>query len=97
IGPTFSDVSFISNFAQVGGAASVFGSGNERGILSPIVPTKFNRCRFIDNMATASGGAVDSAAGQDNVTNSIFKGNSAEVGGALRLAGTAFVENCSFV
>ncbi|CAN0460501.1 unnamed protein product, partial [Ectocarpus sp. 12 AP-2014] len=97
IGPTFSDVSFISNFAQVGGAASIFGSGNERGILIPIVPTKFNRCRFIDNVATASGGAVDSAAGQDNVTNSVFKGNSAEVGGALRLAGTTFVGNCSFV
>ncbi|CAN0122023.1 unnamed protein product [Ectocarpus sp. 6 AP-2014] len=97
IGPTFSDVSFISNFAQVGGAASVFGSGNDRGMLSPIIPTKFDRCRFIDNVATASGGAVDSAAGQDIVVNSIFKGNSAEVGGALRLAGTAFVENCSFV
>ncbi|CAM9655567.1 unnamed protein product [Ectocarpus fasciculatus] len=97
IGPSFSDVTFISNFAQVGGAASVFGSGKDRGIFSTTIPTTFNRCRFIDNVATTSGGAVDSAAGQDVVVNTVFKGNSAEVGGALRLAGTALVENCSFV
>lgn len=98
VGPVFTDASFISNSAQVGGAASAVGSGNTKGstdVLSPN-PTAFNHCSFIGNRAT-TGGAVDSAAGQDAYFNSIFLDNGATAGGALRLAGTASVENCSFM
>lgn len=98
-GPTFWDVNFVSNSAQVGGAVSTIGSGNEKDATNIVAqnPTKFDRCRFIDNEATATGGAIDSAAGQDAYFSSIFERNRAGTGGALRLAGTSSVENCSFV
>lgn len=98
VGPVFTDASFISNSAQVGGAASAVGSGNTKGasdVLSPN-PTTFNYCKFIENRAT-TGGAVDSAAGQDAYSNSMFLDNAATAGGALRLAGTASVQNCVFM
>ncbi|CAB1114887.1 unnamed protein product [Ectocarpus sp. CCAP 1310/34] len=82
IGPTFSDVIFDSNFAHVGGA---------------LLPTTFSRCRFTYNRETATGGAVDSASGQDLFEDTVFRGNQAVTGGALRLAGRASLENCSFV
>ncbi|CAN0170750.1 unnamed protein product, partial [Ectocarpus sp. 4 AP-2014] len=97
-GPTFSDVSFDSNSAQVGGAVSAIGSGNVKGGgADQLLPTTFSRCRFTDNRATATGGAVDSASGQDLFEDTVFRGNQAVTGGALRLAGTASLENCSFV
>ncbi|CAM9289996.1 unnamed protein product, partial [Hapterophycus canaliculatus] len=92
-------VSFISNSAQVGGAVSSVGSGNMKGFTdvdSPN-PTTFDRCEFINNRATVTGGAIESAAGQDELVSSYFEGNKAGVGGALRLAGVTSVENCSFV
>ncbi|CAN0215979.1 unnamed protein product, partial [Pylaiella littoralis] len=48
------------------------------------------------NWATASGGAVESAAGRDVVTNSTFVSNFAGQGGAMRLAGTVFLYDCYF-
>ena len=99
VGPVFADVRFISNSAQVGGAASIVASGTLKqvaDILSPD-PTIFDRCIFIDNRATATGGAIESAGGQDFILNSVFEGNRAGAGGALRLAGMTSVDNCSFV
>lgn len=99
VGPIFAGVIFESNSAQVGGAVSAVGSGNlkdDADILPPD-PTTFERCHFIDNVAEATGGAVESAAGQDKFLSSVFEGNKAGTGGALRLAGTASIENCSFV
>lgn len=99
VGPVFSDISFVSNSAQVGGAVSTIGSGKLKGfadVESPN-PTTFDRCRFINNRATATGGAIESASGHDSIVNSVFEGNKAGAGGALRLAGTASVEGCSFV
>lgn len=96
-GPCFADVSFIMNFAQIGGAVSLTGSGNAKNTddFTPPCPTTFDRCQFIDNTATAAGGAIESAAGHDEIVNSIFRGNSARVGGALRLASTTAFHNCS--
>ena len=95
-GPIFPGVSFVSNSAQVGGAVSSVASGN---LVESVYnsPTTFDRCRFIDNEATATGGAIESAAGQDVFVGSVFEGNKAGTGGALRLAGTSSMENCSFV
>ena len=98
IGPVFSNVSFISNSAPVGGAAYIVGSGNSRAeaLFDAPDPTTFDGCQFLSNWAYRTGGAVDSAAGQDAFVNSYFANNTAGVGGALRLAGTAYVENCVF-
>ncbi|CBJ48858.1 polymorphic Outer membrane protein G/I family [Ectocarpus siliculosus] len=98
-GPIFTGARFISNSAQVGGAVSTVGSGNlkENADISPPNPTTFDHCHFIDNRATATGGAIDSAAGQDAFVNSTFQGNRAGTGGGLRLAGTASLDTCSFV
>ena len=54
-------------------------------------------CSFVDNQAIATGGAIHSAAGQDLVINTTFRGNTASEGGALSLAGTIRLVNCSFV
>ncbi|CAM9150882.1 unnamed protein product, partial [Ectocarpus sp. 6 AP-2014] len=98
VGPTFVNVSLVSNSAQVGGAISLIGSGTSFNPedYTP-APTTFEQCRFTSNRAIATGGAVDTAAGQDKFVNSVFEGNTAGTGGALRLAGTAEVNNCSFV
>lgn len=99
VGPTFSNVSFVSNSAQAGGAVSMMGSGNLKEITDvvPPHPSTFDRCRFISNTATTTGGAVESASGYDAFVGSVFQGNMAGTsGGALRLAGTASVDNCSF-
>ena len=96
IGPVFPGVSFVSNSAQVGGAVSTVGSGFSHGN-GIVYPTVFEECHFIDNRATATGGAVESAAGQDTFVSCVFEGNKAGTGGALRLAGTAYMKNCSFV
>lgn len=97
-GPELTDVRFVSNSAQVGGAVSVFGSGNSRSVVDvrPNSPTTFERCHFVGNRAEAAGGAVESAAGQDSFVDCIFEDNESRTGGALRLAGTATIENCSF-
>ncbi len=96
VGPVFPGVSFVSNSAQVGGAVSSVASGNslEGGAFNP---TTFERCRFVDNHAAATGGAVESAGGRDSFVSSGFRGNKAGTGGALRLAGIVDMDNCSFV
>ncbi|CAB1118550.1 unnamed protein product [Ectocarpus sp. CCAP 1310/34] len=99
VGFVFVDVSFVANSAQVGGAVSIVGSGSLKGFfdLEWPSPTTFDRCSFVGNQASATGGAVESAAGQDAFVGNVFVGNKAGTGGALRMAGTASVENCSFV
>ena len=99
LGPTFSEVSFVSNSAQVGGAVSIVGSGTTKDAVEVEAsnPTTFDSCHFLNNTAVATGGAIESAAGQDAYVRSTFEGNKAGAGGALRLAGTASVDSCSFV
>ena len=99
VGPAFPGVMFVSNFAEVGGAVSAVGSGNLKGAADflPPNPTTFERCIFMNNRAAATGGAIESAAGQDAFNSSVFEGNKAGTGGALRLAGTASMESCRFV
>lgn len=100
VGPTFDEVSFISNSAQLGGGVYSTSSGNSKFNLNGETiynPTTFYRCSFVSNTATATGGAIQSAAGQDLVQESTFVGNMARAGGALYLAGTSSIVNCSFI
>ena len=97
VGPTFLDVSFVSNSAQLGGAVSLTASGNTVSAEGVDYSTTFERCRFLENKATNAGGAIESVAGDDYYINSVFEGNTARGGGALRLAGKAAISNCSFV
>ncbi|CAM9468153.1 unnamed protein product [Ectocarpus sp. 6 AP-2014] len=94
VGPRFNSVSFVSNSAQIGGGISIFGSGTDE---SGDLPTTFDTCQFVGNQAISTGGAINSAAGEDAIENSVFEGNSAGTGGALRLAGEAYISNCSFL
>lgn len=94
-GPIITEVNFISNVAEIGGAVSLFGCGNAPPVGNH--PTTFDRCRFVDNQGASTGGAIESAAGRDAFNGSVFEGNSAGTGGALRLAGSAYFFNCSFV
>lgn len=101
IGPVFRGVRFISNSAEIGGAVYTTGTGttrtkDERGNPKPN-PSTSDRCEYISNTATATGGAVESGAGLDLFNNTLFKGNRAGVGGALRLAGMASLDNCFFI
>ncbi|CAM9601541.1 unnamed protein product, partial [Ectocarpus fasciculatus] len=98
-GLVFPTTSFVSNSAQIGGAVATFGSGGSKGVedIQPPNPTTFDRCRFVGNRATATGGAIDTAAGYDFFVDTTFEDNAAGTGGALRLAGTASIINCSFV
>lgn len=97
VGPTFSNVSFISNSAEVGGAVSLVGSGYAREAdTDEQYQTTFELCRFIDNQAETRGGAIASAAGGDRFLYSDFTGNKGGTGGALRLAGAASLEGCFF-
>lgn len=99
VGPSFTNVRFVANSAQVGGAVSAFGFGtlNESADVVPPFPTIFKGCVIVDNTAAATGGAVESAAGQDSFISSVFEGNKAREGGAMRLAGTSSMEKYTFV
>ena len=98
-GPSFYGVKFVYNRAGAGGGAFITGSGNEiisaAGIKSTSA-TEFDGCQFVHNRATATGGAIESVAGQDYISNTAFVGNTAGVGGAVRLAGKTGVDSCSF-
>ncbi|CAB1103783.1 unnamed protein product [Ectocarpus sp. CCAP 1310/34] len=94
-GPIFTEVNFTSNVAEIGGAVSSFRCGIEPSGVDN--PTTFDRCRFVDNQGASTGGAIESAAGKDAFNGSIFEGNSAGTGGALRLAGSEYFFNCTFV
>ena len=98
-GPVFIGVSFISNYAQHGGG--VFSTGSGSALISldgeqQSNPVAYNKCRFVDNQAVATGGAIQSASGHDKVVNTVFVRNIAAEGGSLNLAGTALIENCTF-
>ena len=91
IGPVITNARFLSNFAEAGGGAFITGSGTATNL-----PTTFDGCRFTDNRAGATGGAIDSTAGVDEIIDTGFTRNIARVGGALRLAGKASIKGCSF-
>lgn len=93
IGITFIGVVFMENVAQIGGGVHSTGSGTE---VTTNNPTTFNTCKFVGNYAFGTGGAIDSASGQDAFHNTTFEGNEARVGGALRLAGIASIDSCFF-
>ena len=101
IGPVFRNVTFIENSAQIGGGVLASGSGTAVTVdinnTQVENPTIFDGCTFVGNVAFAAGGAVDSASGKDAFIGTVFNGNSASLGGALRLAGTTSVDNCSFI
>ena len=95
VGLVIQGTSFIENTAQVGGGVYATGSGTaSSGDL--FYPTTFHGCSFFNNKAVTAGGAVNSALGQDLFIETSFVGNQAMVGGALELAGTAYVDRCSF-
>lgn len=99
-GLTFNGTRFDSNSAQVGGGVYATGSGTmitRVGDRKRFHPTRFVDCIFVDNVASAIGGAINTASGRDEFLGTWFEHNSAVVGGALRLAGEASLENCSFV
>ena len=101
IGTVFKNVSFNENRAQIGGGVRATASGTTMTVNTDnkqvANPTTFDRCGFVGNVACGTGGAVDSASGQDVLADTFFKGNVAKVGGALRLAGMVSIENCSFI
>ena len=101
IGPVFRNVTFIENSAEIGGGVLASGSGTMVTVdiynIQVENPTTFDGCTFVGNVAFETGGAVDSASGKDAFIGTVFERNSALLGGALRLAGEASVDNCSFI
>ena len=95
-GPDFSNTTFDSNSAEVGGGVYISGSGTSLDIFEDEFSAMFDGCNFIDNNAAATGGAIEIATGVVGITNTVFKGNKASVGGALWIAGAASLENCAF-
>lgn len=67
----FEGVTFSSNSARAGGAIASIASGSEGW------PSEFRGCQFLGNTATETGGAVESAFGQDEYLSSHFENNSA--------------------
>ncbi|CAN0490318.1 unnamed protein product, partial [Ectocarpus sp. 12 AP-2014] len=57
----------------------------------------FWRCTFSDNVADINRGAVETLAGYQELRSCDFEGNSADIGGAMRLGGTVDVIDCSFL
>lgn len=99
-GPLFKATKFDSNSAVVGGGVYTAGSGtaavgDEDEDLQKN-PTIFNGCEFKGNKATTTGGALNTGAGLDEIVNTTFIRNTAKIGGALRLIGTASIEKCMF-
>ena len=101
IGTVMRNAIFVGNVAQTGGGVRATGSGTTITIDEKneqvLNPSTFDECTFVGNSAFGTGGAVDSASGQDLFNSTTFVGNKARVGGALRLAGKASVVNCSFI
>ncbi|CAN0412480.1 unnamed protein product, partial [Pylaiella littoralis] len=94
VGPTFVMANFTANSAPQGGAVYSVSSGTAG---SSTADTTYKECLFTDNRASATGGAIESVAGEDLIVNSTFAGNTAGVGGALRLAGSTELEGCTFI
>ena len=99
-GMVFMNVIFVRNHAQTGGGMRVMESGTaitiDKKNKLATNPTTFVGCKFIDNSAFGTGGAVDSASSHDYFDDTLFESNQARVGGALRLAGTSSVVNCFY-
>eukprot|EP00903_Cladosiphon_okamuranus_P014374 g13345.t1 len=89
----FTEFTFERNSAFDGGAVALYESGNTAVPYSVV----FFKCTFLDNVASASGGAVETLAGVHEFISCDFEGNSADVGGALRLGGSALIRDCSFL
>ena len=76
-GQHFEKVEFMFNTARVGGAVATFGTGNaDECALSP---TMFLMCLFFWNNASETGGAMDTAFGQEEIVSSDFERNFAGV------------------
>ena len=101
IGTVMRNAIFVGNVAQTGGGVRATGSGTTVTVDEKneqvLNPSTFHGCTFVGNSAFGTGGAVDSASGQDLFNRTTFVDNKARVGGALRLAGKASVVNCSFI
>ncbi|CAN0089674.1 unnamed protein product [Ectocarpus fasciculatus] len=91
-GFNLADLTFQDNSASVaGGAVVAYETGTEFN------PVTFSRCTFSNNVASGSGGAVDTFSGKHEFLSCHFEDNSADIGGALRLGGSADIVNCSFL
>ena len=101
VGILFEGIKFISNSALIGGGLYSTGSGTavteDDGDILHEHPTTFIGCEFIENEAMKTGGAMDSSTGRDTIENTYFVGNTASIGGALRLVGTTSLIGCEFV
>lgn len=75
-----------------GTAQDTFSSSDE----ATLYPTLFSNCTFVDNTARAAGGAIEIAIGRAHVEDTVFFGNIASEGGALKLFCTAELFNSSF-
>ena len=101
-GPTFTNASFMSNYAEVGGGVFITGSGTSLQPDDGELSATFEECRFTGNKAKATGGAIERAAGAVAISNTYFIGNEAREGGALRLggalwlAGASSLDGCTF-
>ena len=96
-GSEFYEIEFTSNVAQIGGAMYISGSGNKYVQADQEdSPVRITNCTFTSNEAFVSGGAIESSAGKDVITESVFKSNVAPAGGSVRLAGTSIMTGCVF-
>ncbi|CAM9804321.1 unnamed protein product, partial [Ascophyllum nodosum] len=96
MGPIFSNASFLFNNANVGGGVFITGSGTSIEPKDEQLSAKFVGCSFIGNEASSTGGAIESATGAASLSTTLFRGNKAGVGGALRLAGATSLDGCQF-
>ena len=102
-GPELADVVFFNNTAEAGGAVFFSAVGTDEYDSSDddnspySYASKFIECRFDGNSASSTGGAIHSIAGKNLVQATNFTNNSSFFGGALRISGTIFVFNSSFV
>ena len=100
-GPILNGVNFSNNVAEAGGAVFFSAVGTYKSSDDDEDPhsfsSRFIRCRFEGNSASTMGGAIYTTAGKDLVWKTSFINNSANVGGALQISGTANLRNSSFV
>ena len=96
-GPVFVGSNFTANVSPRGGAVYSASSGTETVGYDTTLSVTYQECLFVDNRASSTGGAIESAAGYDEIAHTVFEGNTAGVGGALRLGGSAYLTNCTFV
>lgn len=96
-GMTLNELKFTENVANIGGAVYVSSSGT-RFVQDEDTewPCGFVNCTFTSNSASISGGAIESSAGKDIFAESVFIGNVAPLGGAVRYAGDGNMDSCVF-